>query len=414
MCTPSVAVLAPSLKSPWRALPPPEAGRRGGRQAPSVRLRADEQLQLESLVRAGSTEQRIVRRARIVLLAGQGLQSVEIARQLGLSENTVGLWRRRYSKQGPAGLRDAPRSGRPSPFTAEQRTRVVQKAIEERPEDNGLPFTHWSSADLARIACEAGIVGSIHPSTVWKWLNSADLRPHRSRYWLRITDPEFEQRMQDVTSLYLDTPRLASTGAQVFCFDEKTSIQALERWTPDRLARPGKPHQRDSRYRRHGTTHLLGVLQVATGKVWGGFREDRRGPTVAKFLSELLASVPDAPEIHLVMDQASTHMTHEVCEAVAASSEVDYKRSDHPRKLDRRAFLLDSAKRVVIHFTPVRGSWLDQIEIWFSCLQRKVIQRGSFRSVAELQRRIVEFMDYYNRFQARPYRWTYTGTPCRK
>ena len=405
---------APTLESPWQPKPDPRPGRHGGRQAPAINLRPDERSRLERIVRAGSSEQRLVRRARIVLLADKGLQSVEIARRLRLSENTVGLWRRRYQEHGPAGLKDAPRSGRPSRFTAQQRARVVQKAIEEKPADNGLPFTHWSSEDLARIASKAGIVDTIHPSTVWKWLNDADVRPHRCRYWLKITDPEFEERMEDVTSLYLRTPELAAFGAQVFCFDEKTSIQALERWVPDRLARRSKPHQRDDRYRRHGTTHLLGVLQVATGKVWGQFSEDRRGPTVARFLRELLGSVEDAPEVHLVMDQASTHMTHEVCEAIADCAGVEYDRASHPRKHDRRAFLMSADKRVVVHFTPVRGSWLDQIEIWFSCLQRKVIDRGSFCSVAELQARIVEFMVFYNRFRARPYRWTYTGTPCRR
>lgn len=356
----------------------------------------------------------MVRRARIVLLADQGLESVQIAQELKLSENTVGLWRRRFSEHGPAGLRDAPRSGRPSRFTAEQRTRVVQKAIEERPADNGLPFTHWSADDLARVAREAGIVETIHPSTVWKWLNAADVRPHRCRYWLRITDPEFEERMKDVTGLYLKTPALAERGEQVFCFDEKTSIQALGRWVPDRLARPGKPHERDDRYKRNGTTHLLGVFQVATGKVWGGFRDTRTGSVVADFLGELLASVAEAPRVHLVMDQASTHMTHDVCRTVATASALDYDEGEFPTKHDRRSFLMDDSKRVVVHFTPVRGSWLDQIEIWFSHLQRKVIDRGSFDSVYQLRRRIVAFMDYYNRFLARPYRWTYTGTPCRR
>ena len=291
---------------------------------------------------------------------------------------------------------------------------MLQKAIEEKPEDNGLPFTHWCSEALSRVAREAGIVDSIHPSTVWKWLNEADIRPHRCRYWLRITDPEFEERMSDVTSLYLQTPALAAQGEQVFCFDEKTTIQALSRGTPDRLARPGKPHQRDDRYRRHGITHLLGVLQVATGKVWGAFRETRTGPVIAEFLTELLNSVPNAPKVHLVMDQASTHMTHEVCRAVAALCGLDYEERAFPTQRDRRDFLMEGSKRVVFHFTPVRGSWLDQVEIWFSCLQRKVIDRGSFVSVAELQHRIVKFMDHYNRFLARPYRWTYTGTPCRR
>jgi transposase len=404
----------PGLDAPWSTLAHAvESGRRGGRRAPAIRLKPDERFELERVVRAGSSEQRAVLRARIVLFAADGFENVEIARRVCASQNTVGLWRRRFSESGPAGLRDAPRSGRPSRFTAEQRARVIQKATEETPSENGLPFTHWSAKDLSRVAREAGIVESIHPSTVWKWLNAADVRPHRCRYWLRITDPEFEERMQDVTGIYLQTPDLAERGVPVFCFDEKTSIQALERWVPDRLARPGKPHQRDDRYRRHGTTHLLGAFQVSTGKVWGRFAENRRGPVIAAFVRELVESVPEAPEVHLVMDQASTHTTHEVCRVVARLSGLRYDPKAYPTKRERRDFLLRKDKRIVVHFTPVRGSWLDQIEIWFSYLQRKVLDRGSFASVLELQQRIFGFMDHYNRFLAHPYRWTYTGTPCR-
>jgi putative transposase len=196
--------------------------------------------------------------------------------------------------------------------------------------------------------------------------------------------------------------------------DEKTSMQALERMTPDIPVKVGKTARRDHRYRRRGTTVFLGALQVATGKVWGYFTEERPASVFAEFLRRLCESVPDAPKIHIVMDQVSTHWHLEVCRVVAALSGVEFDPSKLKKGAQRKAFLGDANKRVVVHFTPVRASWLDQIEIWFSLLGRKVLNRASFKSVRELQERVVEFVDYYNRFLARPYRWTYTGTPCRK
>ncbi len=357
----------------------PRIGEKRGRKAPEIVLTNEERGELEGVVVAGSSPQRAVKRARVVLLAAEGKGNREIARIVGLSENVVGKWRRRFRKDGPVGLEDDPRPGRPSPYAAEQKARVIQKAI-EAPRDNGLPFSHWSSPDLARLARDAGIASAIHPSTVWRWLNDADLQPHRSRYWLKITDPEFETRMKDVTSLYLQAPKLAKLGIPVFCFDEKTNIQALERQTPDLPMRPGKPQRRDHRYHRHGTTTLLGVFQVASGKVWGDFFSKRPAPVVAGFLRRVCESVPQAPKIHFVMDQLNTHWSHDVCEVVAARSGVPYDRKKHRTGALRRAFLADATKCVVVHFTPIRGSWLDQIEVWLSTLGRKQLSqhaRGS-------------------------------------
>lgn len=390
-----------------RVAPP----RRGGR-AVEIVLREDERLELEAVVRAGSSAQSLVKRARVVLLAAEGKDNREIGRLVGLSEKAVGKWRRRFSRGRPAALRDAPRSGRPSRYTAEQKARVLQKAT-QAPRDNGLPFSHWSSVDLAKLAKDAGIADSIHPTTVWRWLNSADLQPHRWRYWLQNTDPDFEPRMKDVTGLYVQALELAKQGIPVFCFDEKTGIQALSRETPDIPMKPGQPHRRDHRYKRHGTTTLLGVFQVATGKVWGRFSR-RTAKATAQVIREVGESVRGAPKVHFVMDQLSTHWHHEVCQVVAALSGVEYDRKKHRRGAQRKAFLADPSKRVVIHFTPKRASWLDQIEIWFSTLGRKLLNRASFTSVQELERAIYAFMEHHNRFLARPYRWTYTGTPCKE
>lgn len=390
-----------------------QAARRGGRVAPVPVLTEGVRAELQGWVRGTSTEQRLVLRAKIVLRAATGASSCAIASELGCREGTVGKWRRRFAAHGTVGLWDAPRSGRPSKFSAAEKARVIQKAV-EAPRSSGVPITHWSAKSLARIAVAAGITSSIHPTTVWRWLHEADLQPHRCRYWLKITAPDFEERMKDVTGLYLAAPALAKKGIPVFCVDEKTSIQALERQTAGSPMRPGKPERRDHRYIRHGTTHFLGAFEVATGKVWGVYESNRPASVFAAFLRRVCAgvSVRCAPAVHFVMDQVSTHWHHEVCRVVAELSGLDYDPEKHQTGALRRAFLADPAKRVVVHFTPVRASWLDQIELWFSVLSRQVLSRGSFTSVLDLTQKITAFIDYYNQTLARPYRWTYTGRPC--
>lgn len=393
---------------------PPAGRKRWGRSAPDVLLGGDEQAELVRRVRASSTPQCMALRCRLVLLAAAGWQNRQISRELGLSENTVSKWRRRFATDRLAGLSDRPRSGRPSPFSAAEKARVLQKAV-EHPRENGRPITHWSSRELASLVKSAGLVDSIHPSTVGRWLREADLKPYQIRMWLKSPDPEFEERMLDVVDHYRRAPTLARHGIPVFCIDEKTSIQALERL--EQPLRPGQSARLGHRYKRHGTTNLLGVLQVASGKVWGRFAPDRTAETFRTFVAEVVASVPDAPQVHVVCDQLNTHYAETVCELVADLCCVELPWSGRKLKsvgAERRRFLMDPNKRIVFHFTPTHASWLDQIELWFSVLTRKVLARGSFRSVQKLQQAIVEFIDYHNRFRARPYRWTYTGAACRR
>lgn len=219
--------------------------------------------------------------------------------------------------------------------------------------------------------------------------------------------------MQDVIGVYLAAPKWAGRGIAAFSVDEKTSIQALERKFPDRPMVRGIPQLREFEYIRHGTLCLTGRFNIATGEVGGLITPDRPAPVFARFLDETLESVPDAEEIHIVADNLNTHWHHDACRVVAEASDVAYDPKKHKNGKLRRAFLTSPDKRVVFHFTPKHASWLNQIEIWFGVLCRKLLRRESFTSLEELEAAILRFIEYYNRHLAHPYRWTYTGTPCR-
>jgi transposase len=387
--------------------------RRRGPKPLSIALTEQGRTSFEAIVRRATAPQRDVLRARIVLLADQGLPNERIAQDLNCCENTVRKWRWRFATTGPKGLRDLPRSGRPRTFTAVQVAQVLAIAT-QLPSDHGVPFSHWNAAALQAVAVEAGITQSIHPTTIWRWLHDADIRPHRVRYWLKSCDPDFGARMRDVVGLYLAAFEAAGYGDAIFSVDEKTSIQALERKQPDMLPIPGFPHRIEYEYVRHGTLCLTAAFNVVTGEVRGALTPNRPAPVFASFIDTLCREEgADARQIHLVMDQLNTHWHHDLCAVVAAHSGISYDPNEHERGPERRAFLMRTDKRVVVHYTPKHASWLNQIEIWFSVLGRKLLGRASFASLEALERGILEFIDYYNRCLAHPYRWTFTGAACR-
>jgi len=284
-------------------------------------------------------------------------------------------------------------------FPPEQQHDIVALATKP-PREQGHPITHWSINDLRRAAIQRGIVGSICPATVWRLLDQMAIKPHRWRYWLNSPDPDFEAKMQDIVNLYLNAFDMYRRGEIILSVDEKTSIQALQRKYPSLPAIPGFPQRIEHEYIRHGTCCLTAGFEVATGSVMGMLTPNRPAEVFAEFMEWVCDYYSDARKIHIVLDNLNTHFHALTCEVVAEVCKQE------PAELktgtQRKTFLTDSSKRIVFHFTPSHASWLNQIEIWFSTLSSKVIRRGDFVSVSDLEDKIIEFIDYYNAYTTVP------------
>ena len=295
-------------------------------------------------------------------------------------------------------------------FPPEDRHKVVVLAT-TKPAELGLPIAHSSLEDLAIQIVKDAHYRDMSRSTLNRILNSNDLKPHRCTQWLHSDDPEFEAKALHIAQLYLDAPRLHQHGELVLCVDEKTSIQALERKYPGRPMEPGRPERREFEYIRHGTRCLIASLVVPTGQILGNVGKRRGSVDFCRHLRHVAEHFPDTKRFHWVMDNLNTHWNLSMCRSIARLSGVPYEPKQLRTGVQRRAFLTNPEHQHVVHFTPKHGSWLNQIEIWFGVLQRRVIRRGNFRSRADLTRRIVEYLAYYNEHLAHPYRWTYTGQP---
>jgi transposase len=282
-----------------------------------------------------------------------------------------------------------------------------------KPADVGVPTAHWSLDDLAYHTLQEAHYRDMSRSTIQRILAEADLKPHKSRYWLHSDDPDFEPKALAVCRLYLAAPRLYQRGELVLCVDEKTSIQALERLHPTKPAKPGQVELREFEYLRHGTRCLLGTLVVPTGQVLGSVTARRGRWDFVRHIRDVVEAFPHIRKFHWVMDNLNTHWTLELCRYLAREEgeAVWQGRPKLRTGAQRRAFLQDPTHKHVVYYTPKHGRWLNQIEIWFGVLARRVLRRGEFRSVEELARRILEYIGHYNAHQAHPYAWTYTGKP---
>ncbi len=296
-------------------------------------------------------------------------------------------------------------------FPPQDRHKVVVLAT-QLPADAGVPVSHWSLTELATKILNDAHYAAMSRATVARILQECELKPHRCVQWLHSDDPDFEKKALEVAQLYLDAPVLYRHGELVLCCDEKTGIQALERKYPDRPAQPGgRLARREFEYIRHGTRCLLATLVVPTGQVLGDVTARRTNLDFFRHIRDVTAQFPEVQKFHWVLDNLNTHWSLSLCRLVAKLSGIRCPVKALQRGPARRTFLMDPEHKHVIHYTPKHGSWLNQIEIWFSTLARRVIRRGDFVSRRDLTEKILAYIAYYNRHLAHPYRWTYTGKP---
>ena len=307
-------------------------------------------------------------RARLILGLADGLTYREIEGKLGASAPTVSKWKGRFVQHGIEGLQGRHQGSKPRRATPAVQGRVIRRA-QQKPSDGS---THWSCRKLAEKL-------GVSKSTVQRILAQAKLRPHRLDRYMASNDPEFESKAADIIGLYVNPPQHAA----VFCVDEKTAIQALDRLDPVLPLSPGRAERHGFEYYRHGTLSLYAALNVKTGAVEGKTARRHTSAEFVAFLTELVRKAKWARAIHVVLDNLSAHKTAAVEQFLA----------QHPK--------------VRFHFTPTYSSWLNQVELWFAKIERDVIARGVFTSVGDLRRKLMRYIRAYAK-RARPIRWTYT------
>jgi transposase len=337
--------------------------------AVAIELSDDERAQLEAWARRRSSAQALAQRARIVLLAAEGLKNTEIGERLSIKRGTAATWRARFAEHRLDGLTDEPRPGQPRKITDEKVEEVIVKTLESTPRD----ATHWSTRSMAR---EVGLT----QSAVLRIWQAFGLQPHRQQTWKLSKDPQFIDKVRDVVGLYLNPPE----RAVVLCVDEKSQIQALDRTAPILPMLPGVPARATHDYKRSGTSSLYAALNITTGKVIGALHSRHRAIEFKKFLQTIDRAVPDELDVHLVLDNSSTHKTPAIRNWLTA----------HPR--------------FVVHFTPTSSSWLNLVERWFAELTSKKLRRGAHRSVHALNADIRAWIDSWNH-NPRPFVWTKTA-----
>jgi len=355
-----------------------------------ITLTGSQRRELTRMTRAGRTEQRLVTRAEIVLAASAGELNAQIARWLGICEDTVRKWRRRWcAAPGAASLADAKRSGRRPKFTAVQVALVKAMACTP-PRDKGLPLSRWSCPELAKQAITDGICRSISPATIRRWLSEDALKPWQYQSWIFITDPDFAVKAQRVLDLYdrrWDGKPLGRND-YVISADEKTSIQARCRCHPTLPAGKARQIRVNHDYDRHGAVAYLAAYDVHRGKVFGRCENTTGITAFTNLVTQVMTREPyaSADRVFWIVDNGSSHR---------GQAAIDRLAEQYPNA-------------IMVH-TPVHASWLNQIEIYFSIVQRKVLSPNDFTDIDAVSDRLSAFENRYKQI-ARPFKWKFTTT----
>src|SRR5438552_15658747 len=339
--------------------------------ATALRLEPSQRQILESLSRAGATPQAVARKCEVILLAAEGVPNNSIAHQTGLSRPTVIATRAAFARDGVEAIRRRQRRKRSRRvLTPELEQKILDITLQTRPPD----ATHWSVRTLAR---QLGVTRTLVHS-IWQ---KYDIQPHRVERFKLSNDPKFEEKVRDIVGMYLNPP----DRALVLCLDEKSQIQALDRTAPILPLRPGLPERQTHDYKRHGTTTLFAAFNILNGKVIGSCLPRHRAKEFIKFLNHLEREIPPEQEVHLIMDNYCTHKSAAV------------QRWLQPKKRRRFHF----------HFTPTSSSWLNQVERLFGLITDKMIRRGTFLAVDELEQAIYQWLAHWNN-APKPFIWKAT------
>lgn len=409
-------------------------------KAASVHCTEKQLVILNGFLASTTASMRIVQRVRIILLAVGKMLNRDIAEKVGLHVDQVGLWRRRWQASFDAlvsiecrestavltrsieqVLTDAPRSGSPGTFTAEQVTQILATACEP-PSNSDRPIDNWTHRELTDEIIKRKIVDTISVRQVGRYLEEADLQPHRSKLWLNTKekDPEvFQQQVEVVCQTYLDAPDLYyQENTYTVSVDEMPGIQAVERIAKDLPMQPGQPVRREYEYKRHGTLCLIGNWDVVNGQILAPtISSTRTEQDLLEHFKQLVQTDPNAGWV-IVLDNLNVHCSESLVRWIAGLEGIDELELGRKGKsgilksvASRREFLEDQAHRIRFVFTPKHSSWLNQIEIVFGIVYRRAIARASFSSLTALKERLLDFIHYFNQTFARPFRWTYTGRP---
>jgi transposase len=409
--------------------------------AAKVVITERQQVILRKLSTATTVAKRLTQRATVILLAFDGLDNETIGQRVGLERHQIGIWRRRWQnafdkliqiecldtaaalrKAIEAVLADESRPGSPGKFTAEQLALILAVACEP-PEKSGRPITHWTGQELADEVVKRGVVEAVSASQINRYLREVELQPHRSRYWLNTTekDPEvFQEQVETVCACYHDAPHLYHYhDTHTLSVDEMTGIQALERIAATLPMHFGQRERREFEYKRHGTITLIGNFHTVTGELLA----PTLGPTRTEedFVRHIDNTVKLDPEAGFVfvLDNLNIHQSAGLVELVARLDGVEEDlgkkgtRGVLKSMKSRQEFLSDLSHRIRFVYLPKHTSWLNQIEIVFGVIMRKVIRRGNFKSVEDLRGKLLAFINYFNDVFAKPFNWTYTGRPLK-